>query len=79
MNIHIELSQCDVDGFLRHLPLDTFLRQTLANSNLTFESSNVFDCSEGDARALLCIASHYYPEGVQKIEHCLRLSGVTNF
>ena len=79
MHIHIELSQCDVDCFLRHLPYDTSLRETLTNSNLTFEFSNAFDCSEGDARALLCIAREYCPKVIIKIENGLRLSGITNF
>lgn len=85
--IRIELSQADVDCLLRHLPLGTPLRRNLAYSYLssTFpnkrpvEFSNAIECSEGDARALLRIASEYCPEAIQKIQNGLRLAGVTNF
>ena len=43
------------------------------------EFSNAFECSEGDARALLRITREYCPEAVQKIKNGLRLAGVTNF
>ena len=87
MDIHIELSQNDVDCLLRHLPLGTTLRQKLGYSNLTsgfpverpVEFSNAIDCSEGDARALLSIAREYCPEAVEKIEDSLRLSSITSF
>ncbi|HYJ14036.1 MAG TPA: hypothetical protein VE170_01000 [Candidatus Limnocylindria bacterium] len=87
MDIHIELSQNDVDYLLHHLPLGTALRQKLGYSYLTpgfpverpVEFSNEIDCSEGDALALLSIAREYCPEAVQKIQDGLRLSGITSY
>ena len=83
MNIHIELSQDEVDCFLRYVPIGAPLRQKLSysyfHSELPVEFSNTFECSEGDARALLRIALEYCPEAVQKIKNGLRLAGITNF
>jgi len=86
-NIHIELSQDEVDCFLRHVSIGLPLRQKLSYSYFhsgfpnerPVEFSNTFECSEGDARALLRIALEYCPEAVQKIKNGLRLAGITNF
>lgn len=87
MDIHIALSQAEVNYLLCHLRDESDLREKLAHSELTymhpaerlFEFSNAFTCSEGDARALLGIASEYCPKSVQKIITALKLAGVTAF
>lgn len=83
MSIHIELSRADVDCLVDHLPLGSDLRDKLGNSGtipssvgLPIGDSNPIDCSEGEARELLRIASDHCSEVVQKIQVGMRLSGV---
>ena len=84
MDIHIALSQAEVECLRRHLPDGTDLSQKLDHSELTYMHpterpgglSNAIECNEGEARALLRIAAEHCPEAVQRIQYGISVAGV---
>ena len=86
MDIHLDLSKADAECLLAHLPVGSGLRERLRQSDtipssvgLPLGESNPFVCSEGDARALLRIASEYCSGAFPKIKEGMKLGGVTVF
>ena len=84
MGIQIKLSLADVMCLISNLSTGSALLYTLINAipsyvGLPLNHSAPIDCDVGEARGLLRIANESCPEVVPKIEHGLRLSGVTNF
>jgi hypothetical protein len=84
MNIHVVLSQTEVECFRGHLPSGTALSRKFDESTLNYlhspEShdgySNIIECDEGEARALLRIAIEYCSDAVEKIQYGMRVAGV---
>ena len=83
MDINIALTQADVECLRRHLPDGTALSEKLDQSELTYNPterpggiSNSINCDEGEARALLHIATEHCAEAVEKIQYGMRVAGV---
>ena len=84
MNIHIALSHAEVECFRGHLPAGTDLSRKFDESALNYLHSpeqhsgysNIIECDEGEARALLRIAIEYCFDAVEKIRYGMRVAGV---
>jgi hypothetical protein len=84
MSILIEVSQAEVDCLLDHLPADSDLSETLRHSGtipssvgLPFgDNTNLIECDEGEARALLRIVTDHCPEAIRKIQYGMGVAGV---
>ena len=83
MNIHVVLSQTEVECFRGQLPAGTALSRKFDEAALNYLHSpdshgysNIIECDEGEAHALLLIANEHCSDAVEKIQYGMRLAGV---